>query len=55
VSFCDLSSRETEDHAEDALEIRSALENLCCLRAAIRVAQKVGEGLGTGKDLLGSL
>jgi len=45
----------TEDHAEDALESRSAPEDLRCLRAAIYVAQKVGEGLGAGQDMLGSL
>jgi len=42
----------TEDHAEDALESRSAPKDLRCLRATIHVAQKVGEGLAAGQGML---
>jgi hypothetical protein len=44
-----------ENHAEDALESRSAPENLRGLRTAIHMAQEVGKGLGASKDLFGSL
>jgi len=44
-----------EDHAEDALEGRSAPENLCCLWATVHLAQEVGKGLGARQDVLGSL
>ena len=44
-----------EEHAEDARESRPAPENLRCLRTTIRVAQKVGKGLGARQDVLGSL
>ena len=42
-------------HAEDAQEIRSAGQDLCDLRPALHLAEKVGAGLGGGALLLGSL
>jgi hypothetical protein len=48
-------TQKMENYAEDAFESRSAPKNLRCLRTAIHMAQEVGEALGAGKDLFGSL
>jgi hypothetical protein len=46
---------EADLHAEDAPEIGPAAKDLRRMRAAVHVAQEMGEALGRGQDLLGSL
>jgi hypothetical protein len=44
-----------DNNAQDAFEGRFASEDLQCLRTAVHVAEEMGEGLGAGQDMFGSL
>jgi hypothetical protein len=51
----DRTSVNAGHHAENARQGRFALKDLCCVQPAVHVAEKMGERLGAGQNLFGSL